>query len=378
MKYLIFALTIFAIQSVAHAQSCPTPPQLDSDLTAASQAATISLSGVDPATCPQISMQQTWSGGKLIFSDSPESPSVKAKMYDDPTLAATVAGTNNRIFVYHVNGASSGKMKFAVVVKNLGNSTATLTVQQSGIAGPSTSYLYVGKVAFDRWLTSTAGTPVSVPVGGVVQLDSTFNSTQAAVGYLMEGIWDYQMDQPHEVMVCALAANDNVLSVCPGLGVAARDVHQRGTYPYADKIYDTATGVTVDTAGDIQQFPLASGAVNDDWAVGTDVTDGSQQTLKGNYGVLYRSHLNLVSSDGRNMGILINPRGGTWGGAVFAAPGLLAGGKFLIPPTTGSNGDPTKASVEGRYSPGAGFTAWYQFMPTGGSSFPVRMVLVPH
>jgi len=357
---------------------CPTPSQLDTDLTNANQSDVISLSGVNPINCPEVSMSETWAGGKLVFSDSPESPSVRAKLYEDGTLSAT-SGTNyNRVFAYHVNGKSSGNMRFTVLIKNTSGSSATLTVQQKGTAGPTTSYLYAGKLAFNRWTTSTAASPVTVGAGSTVRLDSTFDTTNVAPNNLLHGIWDYSMTQAHQVTICALNQNDNPLSVCPGLSVATRDSHQRGTFPNADKIYDTASGVVIDTASDIQQFPLAGNTANDSNAVGTDVTDGSSQSLSGNYGILYRLHLSISSTDSRNMGFLINPRAGQWGGALFTAPGITAGGKFLIPAGSGSTGDNAKGAVEGKYVPGTTSTPWAQFMPTGGSSFPVRFVAVPH
>lgn len=361
--------------------TCPTPSQLDTDLTAAAQSDVISLAGTNPTTCPEVSMTETWSGGKLVFSDSPEKPTAKAKLYEDGTLAATSGTVYNRIYAYHVNGKASGNMRFTVLVKNTSASSGTLTVQLKGTAGPSTSYLYAGKLVFHRWLTSSAGSGVSVGAGATVRLDSTFDTTNVSVNNLLAGMWDYSMTQTHQVTVCALDQNDSPTGVCPGLSVATRDTsHQRGTFPNADKVYDTASGVTVDTADGIQQFPIAGGTANDSNAVGTDVTDGSSQTLTGNYAVLYRMHLTTIASDSQNMGFLFNPRGGQWGGAVWAMTGgLLAGGKFLIPAGSASTGDNTKGAVEGRYSPGTGgMNIWAQFMPTGGSSFPLRYTIVPH
>ncbi len=379
MRIVEIAIIMFGTLGTADA-SCPTPTQLDTDLTAAAQADTISLAGTDPTTCPEVSMTQSWAGGKLIFSDSPETPTAKAKLYEDTNLSATSGTDYNRVFLYHVNGKTgTAKMKFTVLIKNTSASSGTLTVQKSGTAGPTTSFLYAGKLAFNRWTTSTAGSGTSVAAGATVRLDSTFDALQASPNNLLTGIWDYSMTQTHQVTICALDQNDNPLTVCPGLSVATRDAsHQRGTFPYADKVYDTTSGTQVDTTDDIVQFPIAGDTANDSDAVGTDATDSSSQTLAGNYGVLYRMHLSTKSSDGRNLGLLINPRGGTWGGAIYIVAGLLAGGKFLIPPTTGSNGDNSKASVAGRYAPGSSFTIWDQFMPTGGSALPLRWVLVPH
>jgi hypothetical protein len=264
-------------------------------------------------------------------------------------------------------------------VKNLGTVTANLQVQQHGFAGPSTSYAYVGKMAVDRWLTSTAASVVQVAPGAYAELDATFDNTQVAPSYLMNGVWDYSMDQAHEVIICDVNTKDNAISVCPTLPLLSRDVHVRGTFPNNDKTYDTASGVTIDTANGIQALPLASGQAGvDDWAVGTDVTDGSQQTNKGNYGVLYRMHMSTVASDGQHLAWLYNPRGGSWGGTVFDSAGVFPQSTVLLPPGTGMDGDNTTGVVQNEYSPGAGLTTWVQFMPTGGAAFPLQYVAVPY
>jgi hypothetical protein len=324
-------------------------------------------------------MSQTWSGGKLVFSDSPESPSATGKLYEDTGLAATSGTVYNRVFAYHVNGKASGNLRFTVLIKNTGSSSATLTVQKKGVAGPTTSYLYAGKLGFQRWLSSSASSGVAVAAGATVRLDSSFDTTNVAPSNLLHGIWDYSMTQPHTLTVCALNSGDDPVSVCPGLSVLTRDAsHQRGTCPNADKVYDTASGTVIDTSAGIQQLPIAGNTANDSNAVCTDATDSSQQTISGNYGVLYRMHINTSSTDGKNLSFLLNPRGGQWGGAVNALAGITPGGIFLIPSASGSTGDNTKGAVEGKYSPGSALTAWVQFMPTGGSAFPLRYVAVPY
>jgi hypothetical protein len=322
-------------------------------------------------------MVETWGGGKLVFSDSPETPATHGKLYEDGTLDATVGTVYNRVYVYHVNGQSKNKMKFTALVKNRGTASGTLTVQKKGTAGPSTAYAYAGKLVFERWLNSTAGTGVDVAAGAWVRIDSTFDAIQASPNNLMHGMWDYSFTQPHTVVICALNATEDPVSVCPGLSLLARDTHKRGTFAYADKVYDTISGEVIDTAEGIQSFPIAGGTANDSNGTGVDVTDSTPMTNLGNYGVLYKIHLASGYSDSQNLGFLINPRGGGWGGAVWAMPGLLAGGKFLIPPTSGTTSDNTKGSVEGKYSSAYG-APWLQFMPTGGSAFPVRFMAVPY
>lgn len=375
-KFVLSLLSLLFMAGVAVAQTCPTPAQLASDLNNASQGDVLSLSGVNPLSCPQVSMAGTWTGGKLVFSDSPESPSQKGRLYED-TFAATAGTTYNRLFINHANGKSSGKLKLAVLIKNTGTSAGTLTIQKKGLAGPSLSYVTVGKLAFQRWEQSTAGSPTSISAGSTVRLDSANLEQNENPGYLINGIYDISMTQPYKVTVCALDQNDNPLTVCPGLAILPRDVHDRGTFPYADKIYDTAPGVSVNTVDGVQQFVTMDDNV-DDAAVGTDATDGSAATLHGNIGVLYRMHLLLASGDGADMGILINPRGGYWGTALYTMAGVTPGGVFLCPAATEGLSDNTKACVEGKYAPGGGLTAWVQAMMTSGSNAPLRWILAPH
>jgi hypothetical protein len=323
-------------------------------------------------------MSNTWGGGELIFSDSPEYPDTSGILYQDSNVPAT-SGTNyHRVFLYHVNGNTAGPQKFAVILTNLGAGNGSLTVRRTGTAGPSTSYMYVGKVAFERWLNSTAAPPVLVVAGGSVELDTTFDALAANYSALLHGIWDYSFDQPHQITVCALDPADDPVSVCPALAVLPRDTHQRGTFPNADKIYDTAVGVSIDTLDGIQQLPIAANSANDPAATGVDATDASPVTLAGNYGIVYHMHLSTKASDGKRLGLLFNPRGGGWAGAVRALAGLTPGGVFLIPPGTASVCCNTEGAVEGKYQPGAGLTVWLQFMPTGSASFPLRLVAVPY
>jgi hypothetical protein len=299
-------------------------------------------------------------------------------LYKDAIVEATGA-VPHRLFVYHCNNKPSGYMRFSVLLKNNSASTGTLTIQKSGMAGPSTAFGYVGKLAFKRWLDSVAGTGINVAAGQTVRLDTAFDTFDVAKGYVLHGIWDYTFTQEHTIMICALDSTDNPLTVGPTLPVAARDTHVRGTFIYTDKVYDTTTGVVVDTAAGIQQFPVGGNA--DTFVTGYDyaVATPTAETNTGNYGVLYRMHLATSCSDGRNFGLLINPRAGAWGGAIWLPPGLLAGGKFLVPDSTVMLSDSTQAAVAGKYNTGTGgATVWNQFMPTAASAFPVRFVAVPY
>lgn len=374
---------LYLLLSTAFAATCPTPAQLDTDMTSATVSQVVDLAGINPVSCPEVSMTETWEGGKLIFSDSPESPTAKGKLYKDTGMAATSGTTYNRIYVYHVNNSGSTK-RFVVVLKNTSGSSATLTLQKTGIAGPTTNFTYAGKLAVQRYIDSTAGSGVSVAAGATVSFDATFNGTNVSNGNLYHGIWDYSFPATHEIHICMLNTGDSPTSVCPGQSVLARDGHDRGTFDHADKVYDTASGVEIDLLDGIASFPIGGNTTNDTDATGWDnaVATPTAETIQGNYGVLYKMHLTTDDDDGSydGMGLCVNPRGGTWAGSARVMAGVVptTNSTPLLPATTGTEGSNAKCVVEGRYTPGAGLTVWQQFMPSGGAALPVRVVAVPY
>jgi hypothetical protein len=354
-----------------------TPSELQTVLNTNTQGSVVSLDSIDPVSCPLISMSQTYSGGRLIFSDSPESPTNTGILYMDTNLAATAGSAPNRIFAYHVNNNSSEPMKFSVLIENNGSSNATLTVQRTGIAGPSANYAVVGETAFYRWLTNVTSTSITVAPGQIVRLDTNFDTIDVSQNDLLNGIWDYTFSQPHTIIICALNPLDNPITVGPTLSVLARDIHDRGTFANCNKAYDTSPGVLIDTAAGIRQFPLAGNG--DTYVTGFDnaVSPPTAVTDSGNYGVVYTIQMNTSSSDGRALGLLISPQGGSWCGAVNADPGLLPGGAFILPPGGQMISSSSSAAIEGEYYPNGGKTIQFQFMPTGASSFPVCLLTVP-
>jgi hypothetical protein len=364
---LIFSTTLVVAQ-------ISTPNQLNSALGTNTQAMVLSLFGVDPLSCPQTSMSQTWQGGKLIFSDSPESPSTRGILYMDTNVTAT-ASLTNRIFVYHVNSNAVQSLRFSVLIKNNGAVNGTLTIQKVGLAGPSTDYPYVGEIAYYRWLTNSSAIAISVAAGQTVRLDTNFDTINVSKNYLLEGIWDYTFTQPHSVIICALNSSDDPIAVGPTLPVLARDVHERGTFATCNKIYTNK--VAINTTAGIQQFPI--GGNGDSFVTGFDnaVASPTAETDSGNYGVQYQIQMSIASGDGRALGFLVNPRGGAWSGALNVPAGLFPGGSFILPYGDITLSDNTEGVIAAGYSANNLTNILIQFMPTGGASFPVRMLAVP-
>src|SRR5260221_3899067 len=65
MKSSLCCLAALLLGTSSASAAVATPPQLATDLAAAAQAGVISLSGINPVNCPEISMSATWSGGQL-------------------------------------------------------------------------------------------------------------------------------------------------------------------------------------------------------------------------------------------------------------------------------------------------------------------------
>lgn len=375
--YLVVAILAGTCWPAAAETGVATPGELQRVLTTNTQGAVVSLRGIIRDSCPRIPISQTFIGGKLIFSDSPESAADTGILYMDTHLPATRPETANRIFVYHVNTSHSGKMKFSVLIRNNGKSSAVLTVRRTGISGPGANYMLIGQTALYRWLASSPRPSRAVAPGQTVQLDTRFDSIEAGHGDLINGIWDYTFDQPHAIIICALHSNDDPVAVGPALKVLARDIHDRGTFAHCDKLYDPSDNTIIDTAGGIRQFPI--GGDGDVYVTGFDnaVFPPVAAINDGNYGVLYTIKLNTASSDSRALALLISPRGGPWCGAVNAAPGMLPGGAFVIPSNGRFVSRPSRGAIEGEYYPGVQKNVWFQFMPTGASSFPVYVMTVP-
>lgn len=333
------------------------------------------LDGLDVINTPEATVTRTDSGGKLLFSDSPEKPTTTGKLAF-AQLPAPAAGTSHRLYVYHVNGNTTAK-RLAVVLENTGAGDITVTKGKLGIAGPSTSYSVVGKRAVQRYLSSTNNTTVTVPGNGKVVLDSTFDTTNISTNYLYHGIWDVSWSGADlKVHVCLKTTTASSTSFCPGATVLARDAtHQRGTFPNADRIIDPEGW---DTASGVRKLTLGGNTANDPHLVGTDETDGSSQTLKGNYGLFYRMHLNYSSTDGRNVGHLINPRGGAYNGAVNVAAGVQAQGVYNTPATDTALTDNTFGTIAGRWNPSTHPSPWTQYMLPGASSAPNALIMAPY
>lgn len=363
---LLFGCTLLA----AIAPAAEGPAALKTAVNAGSQGAIVGLAGLNPTFLVEpANLTRTWSGPKLMFSDSPESPTASGNLYVD----SFAANQPVRVYLYHANGAATNK-KFNVVVRNMGASTATVQRAKMALAGPSTNYVYLGKIAAQRYMQSTGGTSLSIPAGQSVLLDSALNAITATPSQLVHGIYDIQSNQPIKVYCLVTDPATNAVTVASSLAVLPRDSHDRGTFPFADKLVDAP----LFTTDGMFQIALADD-VADAAATGVDAVTGAPVTLHGNYGIMYRFHFTAYADDARKLSLLINPRAGTLSNAVNCAAGITPGGVALVPPGTTNITLSTDATIAAKYQPTVGgLSIWMQWMPPGSSSLPAKLLLMPY
>ncbi|MGH7329645.1 MAG: hypothetical protein ACREJX_14965, partial [Polyangiaceae bacterium] len=256
-----------------------------------------------------------------------------------------------------------------VVVLNQGASDAHATILQKGLAGPSTSYVTVGKAAITRWFSSTASAPITIPAGQRILLDSDLDTLHASYTELVHGIIDVSFDAPVKVSVVSVQAGDDAASITAGLSLLPADSdHQRATFAGAARVIE-AEGLV---AGDgIRKISLG-GNETDANLQGTDAVDGTTASLGGNYGVFYTLLLGVASHDS----LVFVPRGGAWGGSGDVTAGEDAdGGALAFPSATESAPADGSAVAVGRFS--SGENVRLHFMSAGGSSLPVHLASVP-
>lgn len=373
--FLVLISSVLLLTTVYPQDVCVPDDDFIDNLKSLDSGSKLNLTFTDPSlsiiTCAALETrnQTSWTGRNLILSDSPEYPSTRGKLYEDDTLPKTPSDEPNRIFLYHVNGNADINMKFAIFVTNQHQSdSATLTVVQKGVSDPTKNYIISGQRAFHSWLKSEMNDNQIIQPLESVQMDVGYYRFDVQPDELLHGIYDYHITQSHKLTICALEPEDDP-RICLNLPVFPRDRHVRGTFQLSEKRIDVTHNISTSI---VQQFPLADG-VTDEFVTGVDQTDGSIQINSGNYGVLYRVNLNIISTTLQNLNhsevaYVINPRGGIYAGAV----GIVGEESFLLPVAeSGILRNNFEGAIIGKFR--NGMNPSIIWMPTGGSNLPIRI-----
>ncbi|MDR3560186.1 MAG: copper amine oxidase [Negativicutes bacterium] len=306
-------------------------------------------------------------GGRLLLSDSPEMVPADGIMYQD-----TVVG-DARLFFHHVNATTIDK-RIVVLLENSGSEAAEVTVYRSGLAGPGADWLAVGKAAQTAYLADKNLYSVTVPARGTAQLSPELASAVVRPNMLVNGIFDFQTNRPVTVKVMMLPVGADSAKFARQAKVLPTDQYRlRGTFAgkdrllIPDKVYDPAEdGAVVITLGD---------NVVDRYLEGIDATDGSKVLNYGNWGVVYHVFLPFTTSG--KVACYLNPRGGTYAGALGVkyrhadqTPVATPAGRLFF-----GEGVSSDFAAIGKF--GGNESLWLTFSPPGASNLPVKLVIMP-
>ncbi|WP_309120621.1 stalk domain-containing protein [Paenibacillus sp.] len=286
----------------------------------------------------------------LLFSDSPETFREFGVLYRDE-----VDG-DARLFLTHVNG-----MKAAATVgwlaTNESDAPVTVAFTRQGVAARSKDYAKQGREALAAWLAGGAEDRRTVGPGETVVLYRTEPLSP------MDGahaVFDVTTDGALRFDVVAAPASEP-LAVARSTPFAARDIHDRGTFPVSE-IRLTADAAEWEPGEPARIRIGAVGSLSGHYAVGTDAVTGEPAQNFGNYGVIYRLK---IESPGKAAFVLVPLRGLYMGavkfdGDVVKTDALHVGEGYAIGRTSGA-----EASVE------------LELGAASGSFMPFEVLVVP-
>lgn len=246
-------------------------------------------------------------GGVLLFSDCPEYVSEDGILYSD------VVNGPARVFYYHVNETKENK-KIAVILENQSEHLCLVKVTKEALSWPDENYWQVGKSTQEIYLKSDGGDDVLL-LGKQRKLLSRAMDMVIKPDKLVEGIYDFETNQPVRVTVLMYPANANPLDFVTQAKVLPKDSHRlRGTYQGKDRVIKGKKAYNPDKDGPV--YIILADEEVDGYKQGVDATDGSITENYGNYGVMYK--LQLATTGKSEIQYYINPLGGYFGGYVAA------------------------------------------------------------
>ncbi|WP_378950377.1 copper amine oxidase [Pelosinus sp. sgz500959] len=308
-------------------------------------------------------------GGKLLLSDSPETVPDDGIMYQD-----TVNG-DNRLFFHHVNGTSTPK-KIVVLLENITDKPAHVTVYKYGLGGPSYDFLEVGKKVQLDYIEGKDAYLLDVPTKESISLIPSLDHAVVEPNMLVNGMYDFTTDQPVKVKVMMMPVDADVYNFAASAKVLPADVAQyrlRGTFDgkdrlvIPDKVYDA-------TQDGVVAFTLADNAI-DTYVKGIDATDGTKTTNYGNYGILYKIYVPSMAKG--EMSYYLNPRGGEYAGWLGTKYRHQEVATIATPADQMSFGSKVigESAYIGTYE--GGKSLWLTFSPPGASNLPIKFIIKP-
>jgi hypothetical protein len=370
------------------------PDTLRSRLVNAQPGDVLDLAGVDPFQLPSLPVTRDWTGGTLVLSNSPEQLTGPGVLY----RSALPPGPA-RVMLYHANFVASD-LRLAVVLAPADPSDPPLvTLNRSVRRGPSLDYLQVGRrSALD--LIGLADNPQSTTVNRPMVLDplhgqlSGFRAQALIIAY-------YDLEIIGGRLNLTILAHDppsDPLQAAQDLPFLSREPapqggfkHDRGTFPgqanreirHTPGLYSTASGMARlrMANGLADPTPLPDGdrdAFAGEDGTGIDEVLNIPSQVSGNYGVMYTVRMGWQNPDGRRVTVLLNPRAGSYAGAIGEQLDTGEVPAALTPHDPDKSvSDSAAATVLGSWDPAQHPQVTLRWTPPGASNLPVEWILVP-
>ncbi|WP_223067971.1 hypothetical protein [Paenibacillus caui] len=278
------------------------------------------MSTLKPAV-PMTKPVLTPTGGKLILSDSPESPKTEGAYYRD-----NVSG-QFRVFWHHQNMTGS-PLNISVAVTNTSDQSVMLFTEGQGV-GVDYYPDVAGQAALDDYMKTHASQKLAATLkpGETYELSAETPDTYTASGIVQLHAVNQRGNTDASVTVTTLGyvhppEHPEQVPILPG------DVHVRGTFPHFDRTgtltYNTSAGNSL-----IRISSAPSGKWSDsmpgEYENGYNAVDGTTVVNSGNYGVMYNLsvEVNNESDAQKLISVYNSPSGGAghyvigWGGDIL-------------------------------------------------------------
>lgn len=316
-------------------------------------------------------------GGTFFYSDDPESVTQNGILYADDLPAG-----RHRIYLYHTNDTATPR-KFSVVLENLGSEAATVAFARRSLPTPSGNYFLVGKTGSELFYTNTDLPPtITIPTGERAIMDVAVEELSISTNQLLASIHDYDTDQPLRVSSVMVGTGDDTLAVFDSLTPSPTDGFARqGTFPATRLVTTTPLEYTTTSSLDgrrvIRIADTGDPFPSDPPLEGFDAQRETSTTLAGNFGIEYDLTVNVSAPDGRDVALLVNPRGGGYAGWFRTTfDGVTV--ETQAPANQLNVLDPNQGTLIALISPPAEPTPLrIQFIPAGASNLPFHLLFLP-
>lgn len=302
---------------------------------------------------PQIPKQEQKPVNRpLIVSDSPETFTEKGFLYQEKVNGKA------RLYATHVNGMDR-KMKFAIIVRN-SDPTRSVTIKTTnqGEVYPSIYANLMGNEPTIEFLQGKRAVETMVLRPGETAYYKAMPNFYPGQG--MNVLYDVETDGEVLFSFAAMEQKDGLdtISLLPKLAYKG---NVRGTFSGSEVQWNIDASMIKQPAS----FAIGDGT-SDQFVTGTDYFSKEHALNLGNYGVVYKIHIDAPPK----MSVLILPRGG-----VFRGP-FVVNGQIVQAPPSGVMMDYQGYTIIARTN-GTEPSLDLEFSPASGSAFPIDVIFYP-